>query len=332
MKKKVLSVTRKSQRGGAIYETLVSASLNDNYDVTEYKLDAKKPKIIPYTKLRYRYQVRNISNKEQFDISIFNRAAVYAGIHNYPFKNKVLIMHHYDEFENGNRLTQKYLHDQIIQCVKNLDRLVVVADYWKDYFGQYLDKEKIKVIHNAFDIEEINEHIGYFDYIAFKKENGIPLDKIIVYASNALEVKGYKEVIKKLNPDKYFVVTSGGSDKNVVLNHLHLDTDYQRYLRLLAVSDITVILSRLTEGWNRIAHESLLCGTKVIGSGIAGFGDLLRGAGQVIFNEGKDNLQLVIEEVLKNDLIGKVGYDFAVEFDNKYFRNSWLELCEGFSL
>jgi hypothetical protein len=213
MKKKVLSVTRKSQRGGAIYETLVSASLNDNYDVTEYKLDAKKPKIIPYTKLRYRYQVRNISNKEQFDISIFNRAAVYAGIHNYPFKNKVLIMHHYDEFENGNRLTQKYLHDQIIQCVKNLDRLVVVADYWKDYFGQYLDKEKIRVIHNAFDIEEINEHIGYFDHIAFKKENGIPLDKIIVYASNALEVKGYKEVIKKLNPDKYFVVTSGGSDK-----------------------------------------------------------------------------------------------------------------------
>ncbi len=42
---------------------------------------------------------------------------------------------------------------------------------------------------------------------------------------------------------------------------------------MLYLSDITITMSKFKEGWNRTAHESMLCGHNRLGLG--GMGELL---------------------------------------------------------
>jgi hypothetical protein len=329
MKKKCLFITRDSSRGGAIYERLVTEALEDLAEVSTVKLAKNFPKWIPYTKLRYRYQVINIKNKENYDFVVLNRAALYAGFPLSRSKSNILIMHHYDENENTVPLVRFLTKKIFLSNLKEIDVLVVVADYWKNFFKNYIPEEKIVVIHNAFDIEEIDRLRKELDMASFKQQYAIPDDKIIVYAGNAMQVKGYKKVLGGLNNDKYCVITSGAKDKISHIEHLHLDLPYEDYIRLLCVCDIAIILSDLEEGWNRVAHEALLCHTPVIGSGKAGFGNLLRGAGQVIFDEDTDSLEEVVENVLrKKSQMTNVGYSFAKQFHRLRFKKEWKNIVE----
>ena len=42
----------------------------------------------------------------------------------------------------------------------------------------------------------------------------------------------------------------------------------QDYLRLLKACDLVITMSKVREGWCRVAHEAMLCQTPVIGSAL----------------------------------------------------------------
>jgi hypothetical protein len=62
----------------------------------------------------------------------------------------------------------------------------------------------------------------------------------------------------------------------------------------MAASEYTLAMPFIKEGWNRIAHESLLLGTQVIGFNQGGLGDLLRGANA--FALGEESREEILEE------------------------------------
>ena len=94
---------------------------------------------------------------------------------------------------------------------------------------------------------------------------------------------------------------------------------------------IAIIMSKLPEGWSRNAQEAMLMKTPVIGSGIAGMGELLESGGQIICREIDslctlvDNL-LIDEEQMK--YMSLKGYRFAKSFTKEKFNREWIDLIE----
>ncbi len=323
MNSKILFVSRNDQRGGAFYEAEAKKILQEICEVDSLNLESKKNNWLLFTKLKYTFQVKTFSSEKKYDILIANRAAVYAGISTSGYRKKILVIHHYNSKENSYPIFRFLLRKKFFTKLDRFDVVVVVSNFWKDFLSNYISSRKIKVIHNSFDVEFIEKVRRDFNKSAFQQKYNLPEDKTIVYAGSALKIKGYKEVISLLDPSKYFVVTSGSKEGNI--QHKHLDLSYEEYIKLLCATDITIILSRLEEGWNRIAHESLLCGTRVIGTDIGGLGELLRNAHQVIFNP-ENRLDSLIDAALSDSSMIIKGQQYAQLFDMNYFTREWQSL------
>ena len=137
-----------------------------------------------------------------------------------------------------------------------------------------------------------------------------------------MKVKGIVELYNLLKKDeKYFLVTSGARDIN--LGNLHLKLNYEKYIQLLYVSDVTVILSKLNEGWNRVAHESVLCGTPVIGNGVGGLGELLKITEQTIF-DGKIKFYDQYQNAMNSDI--SKAQNILKKYNYNYFKKEWQKL------
>jgi glycosyltransferase involved in cell wall biosynthesis len=87
----------------------------------------------------------------------------------------------------------------------------------------------------------------------------------------------------------------------------------------MAGSVVTIILNKINEGWNRVAHESVLLGTPVIASPGGGLEELVRLAGGVVSDHPDEiahKLQAGLPEVsfdnsafepaVKNNYLGSV--------------------------
>ena len=94
----------------------------------------------------------------------------------------------------------------------------------------------------------------------------------------------------------------------------------------MAESEYTLALTRVNEGWNRIAHESLLVNTPVIGYVRGGLGNLLYGSGAItVHNAGE-----AFDAIVKKEKISSRNEYFLDHFDilksGEYQNNliSWL--------
>ena len=325
MSSKILTVCIKDERGGSIYEEEVKAILQKSYNVETLELDTKKNKWLIFGKLKFYYQLKTYRHYKKYDILLANKVSVYSGIPTKYFNKKILVVHHYSINENPYPVIRNIIHKRFFSRLNDFDTIVVVADYWKQFIEAHINTKlvQVKVIRNSFNVELLQFIQQQINKAAFIKKYSIPEDKIIVYAGNALKIKGYTEVIKHLNSKKYFIITSGA--KEGAVNHLHLNLSYAEYIQLLCIADVTIILSRLQEGWNRIAHESLVCGTPVIGTEVAGLGELLHNSGQLIFKDG-DNLDHLIETVKENEQIIVAGRSYVEQFNVDYFTKEWIDL------
>lgn len=325
MQQSVLFLSQKQNRGGAIYEDQVRKIIEPRVQLDILELNAHKNKILVFTKLKYFYQIRSYKPFKKFSFLITNKAGVYAGILGRKANKKILILHHFDSEENVHAFLNPFLKNRLLSSLQKFHLIIVVSAYWKNFFSSYVSPEKIQVIYNSFDVGKINSIISNFNKAEFKKKHNIPEGKIVVYAGNALKIKGYDDVIKQLNTEKYFVITSGNKDENAVLKNVHLTLNYTEYIQLLCCVDVTVILSKFQEGWNRIAHESLLCKTPVIGRDVAGMGELLQNTQQTIIKDG-DNLPQLIELTLNNKEAVLQGWQYASQYNLEYFKKKWLNV------
>jgi glycosyltransferase involved in cell wall biosynthesis len=84
----------------------------------------------------------------------------------------------------------------------------------------------------------------------------------------------------------------------------------------------------MIEGWNRIAHEALLSGTPVVGSGTGGMHELLENAGQPEV-QSPEELVAAVETVLKDRrTYAEKGYDYIRQFDLAYFERRWKAVVD----
>ena len=322
MNNKVLVLTNKYKRGGSIYENSIAEVLASDYNVEKFLFSSERYSLLPGKKIRFFMQL--LSKKIDFDTTVISNVTGYnAGILGKPSRKKILVIHHIDFNKEVTNFFDRILLKKLLNNdINRFDYIVTVANYWKNILQNYVEEEKIKVIYNSFNIEFIKKIIKNTDIKNFKKKYSLPMNKIIVYGGNSVKVKGIVNLQMLLKENKkFFLVTSGAKD--IEGGNLHLNLSYEDYIRLLYVSDVTVILSQLNEGWNRIAHESILCGTPVIGNDIGGLGELLKLCGQLIFNSGK-TFDEQYEEAIASDVLR--SQKLLSKFDIEYFGRQWKKL------
>jgi glycosyltransferase involved in cell wall biosynthesis len=205
--------------------------------------------------------------------------------------------------------------------LKKVDAIITISKYWQNHFLER-GYPKVDLIYNAFDTDQF--HFEAEEICEFKKKFGLE-GKPIIYLGNCQRIKGVLEVYEHLKGLEAHLVTSGR--REVDLPALNLNLDYRDYLLLLRSSSLVITMSKFKEGWNRTAHEAMLCKTPVIGSGLGGMRELLEGGRQIICEEDA-NLKEKVYYALDHPELGEIGYEFAKAFTVKKFNDEWLNLTE----
>ncbi|MFM8432763.1 MAG: glycosyltransferase family 4 protein, partial [Bacteroidota bacterium] len=234
----------------------------------------------------------------------------------------IAIIHHIDVRKSRSSVRHRWYFSRLKKRLTAVDRIITVSEYWAGYL-RGLGCGDVRVIYNSFDT--VAYQLEPSSLAEFKKQFGLPDDRPIIHIGNASRQKGVHSVYDALSKCGYHLVMTGPQNQAKDLPVQFLGLDHADYVRLLHCCSAVVCMSEMEEGWNRIAHEALLCGTPVIGNGSGGMMELLQGARQAIVTESSQ-LPLVIENVLDNRAeFSEDGLKFVSRFDLDYFQKAWKE-------
>ena len=237
-------------------------------------------------------------------------------------KNVAMIFHIDSSFQPGYlKPCFAVLEKVFYHHLKKVDAIVTISKYWQGHF-QERGYSNVHLIYNGFDTAPF--HFEEESVPEFKRRFKLE-GKPILYLGNCQRIKGVVEAYEQLKDMEAHLVTSGR--REVDLPTLNLDLDYKEYLLLLKASSLVITLSKFKEGWNRTAHEAMLCQTPVIGSGLGGMRELLEEGGQIICEDPHD-LKKQVSHALDHPEIGKRGFEFARQFTMERFNAEWVRLCE----
>lgn len=303
-----------AQYGGNVYEKEIDTAL-DQYKLERYFSLSYIPRRIRYLFFPFFYILNALKSR-------FNDASVVilpleAISYLSNKKKNIVVIHHIDHSFSSflSSVNQKLTYMLLCLNRKRIDKIVVVSKFWYDYLvGKGFDN--VHIIYNAVD-QDIKAQLKKTN------ENFKVPGKINIYIGNFHRKKGVIELLKLLSNDDYILHTSGYDGMHIdgLVNHNRLS--YPDYLKLLSDVDLCITYSRFREGWCRTAHEALLLGTNVIGSGYGGMGELLHGAGQCI---ASDYLSLKIS--LSKSEFPEINMAYVGSFSFNRFKNSWLQLVK----
>ena len=234
----------------------------------------------------------------------------------------VAMIHHIDDDLAGSSLKHKWFFNRLKKRLPELDLIITVSDYWENYLRS-IGCKRIKKIYNSFNPADyaINEN----EVESFRKKYRLENDRPLIYIGNAHKQKGAPEVYAALKNKNYQLVMTGKENHVPELPVKFLSLSRSEYISLLKACDVVITFSRMTEGWNRIAHEAMLCGKPVIGSGKGGMKELLEGGGQIILPDAS-GLPDAIEQVLVNrEQYAQSGMNYVKQFDMQYFQHEWIK-------
>jgi glycosyltransferase involved in cell wall biosynthesis len=244
------------------------------------------------------------------------RCALPILIRNYFSKQKVWVVFHSintDALKEKRNLAAYYtIIFKLIKWKKSA-KIVVVSDFWIEYFENQLRLGKGKAVKlpNLFNPEEFEP------YKAKIKDKSIhlglwssKLDKSIYELAAHLSHKGFHCFFTS----PIDLVSFGSYGYDIV----YCDT-YETYKRRVASAEYTLTFSRIPEGWSRVSHESFLLSTPVIGSDNSGLGDLLREANGFIANSVSEALEII-------DI--KPNWKLSEKFVEKYHIKKALQVLE----
>jgi hypothetical protein len=227
----------------------------------------------------------------QFDINIVVvRCGLSAIMRNWFSKRKVIVvMHNYDEKDQKGFALRVY-YTLLFFVLKHSSNhqiaICAVAPFWVNYFEKKVNHQiPVFLFPNLFRVED------YVKYGIEKKEKQIHLgqfssknDPAIFDLATKLSQKGYTCFFTTLFKEEQ-IKTEGYEVRFM---------PYEQYLIDMAKSEFTLAYIKLNEGWNRIAHESILVGTPVIGVNRGGLGDLLEQSNSLIATSEEHFLNLII--------------------------------------
>ena len=305
--------------GQTIYTNMAQSILSKYYDleIINAGLDQFKKYLYPIILSRL---CKIIGEK---DIWIRNFDSVITMPFDGTKGKNIVLFHHIDHsfqpayLKPSLMLLQKIFYHHL----KKVDAIVTVSKYWQRHFEER-GYPKVYLIYNGFDMDQF--HFKEEEILEFKRKFQLE-GKPILYLGNCQRIKGVVEAYDRLKDLDVHLVTSGR--REVHLPALNLNLDYRDYLLLLRSSSLVITMSKFKEGWNRTAHEAILCKTPVIGSGLGGMRELLEGGRQIICEEDA-NLKEKVYYALDHPELGEEGYEFAKQFTVKKFNEEWLSLIE----
>lgn len=313
---RILSTTKKY--GGDLYEEEMQQALASQHSVELFNPVPTESTSRIQKLPAYIQNLHHIGDKKNYDYVI--RALNHVFFMQQEPK-QIVIAYHYDTaFCHPLVKMHHYLTLKSLLFAKDKTfRLVVIAQYWADFFQQ-LGFKNIENIYCGFKKEEFQ--VSDEEVQKFLQKHQLEGKKLL-YIGNSQKKKGAPQVYEALKDSDYFMVTSG--NKDVELPLLNLSLNFKDYLCLLKASGAVVTFSQFKEGWNRVAHEAMMLGTPVIGSGLGGMGELLQGGGQIVCSDPRE-LKKQIDHIYANKDLGLQGKAFAETFTMERFNQSWRGL------
>jgi glycosyltransferase involved in cell wall biosynthesis len=314
--------------GGGAYEAMASQCLTTEFSLVKHSLDFRRWGALKYVAapLEFGRINRLLRSLPGDSVVVKTFSAALVNPRNQP--PNIVIVHHVD----GNSTNWLYAacEHRLISRLKHATAVVVVSEYWKRRLALSLEVKNIHVIHNGFRTEEFS--VLPHERDTFKSRYGL-LGKPIVYLGAYQADKGVIEAAEALKDVDAHLVSSSHFNNGLPpgrLRCLHLGR--RDYIRLLASSTVAIAMSQFAEGWCRSAHEAMLCGTPVVGSGYGGLSELLEGGRQIICPDF-GSLRSVIEDLLhdagKRAELGTRGREFARLFTYERFRSEWIHLVQN---
>jgi len=323
-KAKVLLIPSTSKRyGGDLYEEEVVQVISSEFDVNMKQVipsTAKTNHLLAVPK--YFHNLYDLKHEQ---------AAVTIRSMNNPFflannTKNVVIAYHYDT-RFCHPLVRVHAHLTYLSMYRQrhkIDRLVVISDFWADYF-RARGFERITIIRSAVDPKEFV--VSKEEVEAVKTKYGLHGKKVI-YVGNPLRKKGTDKVAAVLKDKGYLLVATGNSDTE--LPALTLKLEFREYAALINSIGLAITMSQFNEGWCRQAHEAMLCGVPVIGSGFGGMKELLDAGGQPVCTDF-DLLPELVEKTYGDKALGEKGRVAALKYSATTFSEDWLQVIRDLS-
>lgn len=218
--------------------------------------------------------------------------------------NKYILVFHYEDERDKSSIVFK-IYFKLFFVLLNLIKpqnlaILVVAPFWETYFKNKVKNCPVIYFPNFFNLKEYNSikvvkqakqiHLGQWSW---KNDN-----KVFELADRLTKL-GYNCYFSTNNFEE-----SGRFDSYEIIAE-----NKESYLKRMASSAYTIAFTSINEGWNRVAHESILLGTNVIGFNLGGLGNLLTESNSFIVEDLEQAL-----EIIKSEKIAIPPYSFI----NKY--------------
>ncbi len=272
----------------------------------------------PCRRLRYFLKCHGVRGERRLYIEDPRSLAANYGQRSRP---AILLVHNLPGSRLQDRTFGRFLTWRMRSHLRRVAAIVVESHWYRDIFRHWYAGD-IRVIHSPFNLETYN--LAPFDAAAFRARLGLDA-RPIIYLGPRRREKGVVETARSLRQLKGVqLVTSGGGDVDAPTIHLALG--FEDYLRLLSLATVTVLLSREAEGWPRVAHESLLMGTPVIGNRAGGLGELLEGGAQALCESPGDLPGLVQKTVFAGRRAAPESVAWSRSFDVERFESAWGRL------
>lgn len=245
-----------------------------------------------------------------------------------PFRVRtIVVVHHMDFSASRWRWWLGTDGSRVLGVLAGADSVVVVSEFWRAFL-EARGLKNIRVIHNGFDVGAYDPTPAEVE--AFRARHGLN-GKPIIYLGREGPGRGAAEAFNAVKDivDAHFIVSCPVNRRptHVLPGVRHLHLSQRDYVALLSAATLTVTMSSFDEGWSRVAHESLLCGTPVIGSGRGGMRELLEGAGQIVCSD-LGALRGCVERLLTDATmrvkLGEAGKRFARSFTYERFLSAWI--------
>lgn len=224
----------------------------------------------------------------------------------------LLVLHNYDPADGKPRFYYRLLDGFLQHAAKRPSKiqLVVVARYWQQFFHKQFGLHSV-LFPNFFDAKTLG-------LIRFSVRKNPKMVHFGMY-SDKIDLKKYLVLYHLLKNDGFVCYFS--SPRPVFSPDLPVSVFENRsdYLKQVAGSVATIILNKINEGWNRVAHESVLLGTPVIASPGGGLEELVRLALGVVTDHPEEIASLLhaglpevsfdnsaFEPAVKNNYLGSV--------------------------
>ncbi len=311
--------------GGVIYQNQVKDIISRKFNLDLVNLESKYFEKFRYLRIPESFvYLLKLKGKEDLWIRDFY-STITLNKKKTKGRNLALIFHiDFSGFPIISRIPFLFLEKAFLyRQLKRVETIVTISEYWRKYFSD-LGCKNVHKIYCGFNLSNFN--ISDEEIAEFKKRHWLE-EKPIIYLGNCQRAKGVVDSYNVLKDLDVHFVTSG--KQGVKIPALNLNLDYREYLRLLKASTIALTMSKFKEGWCITAHEAMLCKTPVIGSGKGGMRELLGGGGQIVcenFNKLRETVEFLLQTPEKRQKMAEQGYDYAKNFTQEKFNQSWEEM------